>query len=296
MTVADVIERIYRDYLTPPGEQPTRFKVGSGGITASATTLPVSTALLSPEEEGLIGAGQIIELGTEWMMVEAVTGTPPTSITVRRGMYGTTAAIHAADDLITLAPDFPRRVVFDSIGDVVEGLWPKLWSAETTEIVGGMAPVDLPANCEEILEVRGPDSAGRWALLGGWELVTGLPVSATGKSIQFMSVGNQLANVKYRAAATRPTDEDDTLSDLGISESWVKAICVGVVAQVIARVDIDKASVEFITKALESEGMRVGEGADLRNALLQYHQYLVTSLAQGLEASQPSSVVIYPEF
>lgn len=296
MTVADVIERVYRDYLTPPGEQPTRFEVGSGGIDDSATTLPVDTALLSPEEEGLIGVGTIIEIGTEWMLIEAVTGEPPTSLTVRREMYGTTAAAHAADDLITLAPDFPRRVVFDALGDVVEGLWPKLWTAQATEIVGGMAPVDLPANCEEVLEVRGPDSSGRWVLLGGWELISGLPVSATGKSIQFLSVHNQLANVRYRAAAVRPDAEADTLADLDISESWVKAICVGVVAHVIGRVDIDKATVEFITKALEAEGMRVGEGADLRNSLLQYHQYLIGSLSQGLEASQPSAVVIYSEF
>ena len=62
MTIAAVIERVYRDYLLPPDEQPARFAVDTGGITAVATTLPVDAAMLSPEETDLIGAGTLIEV------------------------------------------------------------------------------------------------------------------------------------------------------------------------------------------------------------------------------------------
>lgn len=295
MLVADVIERVYRDYLTPPGEQPTRFKVGTGGIDSSATTLPIDTALLSPEEQGLIGPGAILEVAMEWMLVEAVSGDPPTSLTVRRGMYGTDAAGHSEGDLITLAPTYPRKSVFDAVGDAIEGLWPRLWHIDTELIVTDTTPVDLPEDCEEVLEVRAPDTLGRWVSVEGWEFVTNLPVSTTGKSIQFLASRNAMASVKYRAKATRPTDEDDDLTDLGVEESWVKAICVAAVAHLASGMDLNKATVEFVTKALEMEGVRIGEGSDLRNALLQYHGFLVETLSRGLEASQPGQVVIHAE-
>lgn len=295
MLVADVVERVYRDYLTPPGEQPTRFAVGSGGIDASATTLPVTTTLLSPEELGLIGPGTILEVGLEWMMVESVTGDPPTALTVRRGMYGTTPTAHDSGDIITLAPNHPRRTVFDAVCDAVDGLWPRLWRIGTTEIVTDTTPVDLPSDCEEVLEVRVQDQLGRWSLTAGWELVTGLPVSATGKSIQFLANRGLLANVKYRAKPVRPTAESDDLADLGVDPAWVKAVVVGAAAQVISNTDVSKSTVEFITKALEAEGFRPGEGADVRNSLLQFHGFLLESLARGLDASEPAQVVIVSE-
>lgn len=297
-TIAGVIERCYRDFLLPPDEQPTRFKVDTGGINTVSTTLPVSATLLSPEEQDAIAVGNLIEVvsattGGELMLIEAVTGSPPTSLTVRRNMYDSGAVAHIATDLIYLAPDFPRKTVFEAIADNIEALWPQLWTARTEETYTSPGPVELPESCEEILEVRVFDG-NRWALTGGWELLTDYPLFTSGKAIQWLAAGSgEPLHVKYRASTIRPTSEaDDLADDLNVEEGWVKAIVVGAVAQVLAKEDIDRATVEFITNALQSEGFGVGAGANLRNSLLQYQEYLLRPLRDGLEARHQTQVVI----
>lgn len=300
-TVSDVIERVYRDYLLPPDEQPARLEVGSGGITDSATTLPVDATILSPEEQDLIGPGALIEVvatssgvvvGGELMLVKDVTGDPPTSLDVRRGMFGTTERAAVAGDDVYLAPDFPRQEVFDAVADSIEALWPDLWTVVVEETYANGSPVELPAEVEEILEVRVANN-GRWDLIGGWELLTDYPLASTGKAVQFRGWGNgEAIHVKYRAAPTRPAAEADKLSDLHVSDTWVKAIAVGAAAHVFAGEDIDAATVAFITEALEAEGFSVGAGADVRNSLLQYQDFLMRPLVAGLEARTRTTVVI----
>lgn len=296
-TVAGLIERVYRDYLLPPDEQPARFTVGSGGINSSATALPVSTSLLAPEEIDAIAVGNLIDVvspatGGELMMITSVTGSPPTSLGVRRNMYDSTAAAHAEGDLVYLAPEWPRDSVFSAVADVIEGLWPHLWTVAVEETYATNDPTELPAACEEILEVRMKDGQ-RWALTGGWELLTDFPLYSSGKAIQWLRGGsNDPIHVKYRAAAQRPTAESDDLADLGVEEGWAKAIAVGAVAQLASKKDLSLSTVDFITEAMEAEGFRAGQGADLRNSLLQFQEYLLRPLRDGLEARHRAQIVI----
>lgn len=296
-TIADVIDRVYRDWLLPPSEQPARFEVGAGGVASSATTLPVDTALLSPEEEDLIGPGTVLEVGSELMLVEAVSGDPATSLTVRRGMYGTTAADHDADDLIYLAPDFPRKVIFDAVADTIEALWPDLWAIKVEETYADSTPVELPSDCEDVLMVR-VATGSSWTPAIGWEFISPHPHASTEKALQFSNGANgQAIHVVYRAATTRPTAETDDISDLNVSEGWVKAVTVGAVAQVVAHEDIDRATVEFITGSLAAEGFQAGAGAELRNSLLQYQGFLLEPLKRALAArTHTNQVVLTPFF
>lgn len=70
------------------------YVVGTGDITNSATTLPIADS--SP-----FLVGDVLEIGTERL---EVTADPPTAttLTVKRGVEGTTAAAHTAGDAITL--------------------------------------------------------------------------------------------------------------------------------------------------------------------------------------------------
>ena len=295
-TIADVIERVYRDYLWPPDEQPARFMVDTGGITATATTLPVDTALLSPEEESLIGPGTIIDVvsvdtGGELMLIEA-TDDPPTSLTVRRQMFGTSGVAHIATDLIYLAPGFSRQKVYDAVADAIESLFPRLWTTAVEETFISASPVELPAACEEILEVRFLTN-NHWVMIGGWELLTDYPLTSTEKAIQFFAVDSGSIQVKYRAAPTRPsTDETELLGDdLSVLDSWIKVITVGAAAQMVSGEDVSQATIDFITEALAAEGFPVGAGATLRNSLLQFQDFLIRPLADALEARNRTGIV-----
>ncbi len=296
-TIADVIERVYRDYLWPPDEQPARFAVDTGGITDTATALPVDTALLSPEEESLIGPGTIIEVvstdtGGELMLIEAVTGSPATSLTVRREMFGTSGVAHIATDLIYLAPGFSRQKVYDAVADSIESLFPRLWTTAVEETFISASPVELPAECEEILEVRFLTN-NRWVVIGGWELLTDYPLTSTEKAIQFKAANSGSIQVKYRAAAIRPsTDETEVLlDDLLVLDRWIKIVTVGAAAQMVSGEDVSHATIDFITEALAAEGFPVGAGATLRNSLLQFQDFLIRPLADALEARNRTGIV-----
>lgn len=296
-TVGDIIDRIYRDYLLPPDEQPTRFTINGSGMNASTKHMPVDVSMLSPEEMDLLGPGAVIEAGSELLLVEAAHGASTDSIdalTVRRGMFGTEASPHPAGTIVTVAPDYPRQVVFDALADAIENLWPDLWTIRTTEFwASPSAIVELPADCEEIIEVRSSVGGG-WAYTASWEFLSPYPNVPSGKALQFgLGGGYGHGYVVYKARTKRPQSEADTLESLNVDPSWVKVAAVGAVAHVVANEDIDRLTAEFITRALEVEGFTIGQGTDLRNGLLQYQQFLMEPLRRAVQARTPVSVVVH---
>lgn len=282
-TVANVIDRVYRDWLLPPDEQPARFETNEA-VVAADVEFNVDSSMLAPEEQDLIGPGTLIEVDSELILVTGVTGDPPTNINVRREMFGTTAAAHDNGEIITLAPDWPRQSVFEAVADSIEALWPELWKVKVEETYLSDSPVELPSDCEDVIEVR-VLSSNSWVPVQGWEFLTYFPHASTERAIQYPGLtGTPACHIKYRAATVRPTDETDVLdTDLNVSDSWIKAICAGAVAELIAHEDIDRATVEFITESLANEGFGVGSGADIRNALLQYRNFLLEPLKRSLE-------------
>jgi hypothetical protein len=293
--VASVIDRIHRDFLSPPGEQPSRFTVDTGGITSSATSLPVDPALLNPEEEDLIGAGSLIEVGSELMLVEAVTGDPPTALTVRRAMYGTTAAAHVVDTFIYLTDDnyVPRHSVFTAVADAIESLWPDLWTVGVEETFADRSAIELPATAGEILDMLVLQGS-RWGRQGSWDELQDFPLSSTGNAFQAVGVpSNASLQVYYKKKTTRPAAETDTLASLGVETGWVKLLVVQAVAQLVSRADLSKATVDFITQALEAEaGGPVGSGADIRNALVQFAEFQLQPLKRQLQLKQHDRLII----
>mgnify|MGYP003303071771 CR=1 FL=1 len=106
----------------------------STGVNDSITSIVFDGDMLSIEEEDTLDKGTIIEINQELMIctdLNAVTNT----ITVKRGMKGTTAAAHTAGDIIKISPPFPRKVVFDAVKDQINNLFPTLFAVETQSVV-----------------------------------------------------------------------------------------------------------------------------------------------------------------
>ena len=293
-TIAQVIDRTYRDYLTPPGEQPARFKVGAGGIDSNpaTTTLPVDTAMLQPEEQDLIGVGTLIEGGLELFLVEQVTGDPPTSLEVRREMYDTSAAALSAGDYLYLAGDDAksRKSVFDAVADAITAIYPDLYTIDVSELSGQAGPMELPEDAAEVTDVL-YQSGHSWVPVQGWQDFRNFPHTSSGRAIQTRRVTGVPLLVYYRKAPVRPTAESDELADLFIEDSWVKVIEVGAVAQLMANKDLDQATIDFITEALEAQNFQVGQGADIRNSLIQYQNFLMNPLRRQLALQEDDRVV-----
>ena len=160
-TFGQLIDRTYREYLRPVEEQEPLSQVanldtitGGQGITAAGTTLKYKEGLFTPEEEELIGAGSVLEIDSELLMVEDI-NTVSREITVERGRLGSTAAEHAEDTDIILKPKYPRLNVANAIGDQVIGLFPALYAIKKTTITTASTQfVEMPAGTQRILQSK----------------------------------------------------------------------------------------------------------------------------------------------
>ena len=110
--IGNLVDRTFREYLEPMDDL-VSFTTLSTGVNNSVQSIVFDGDLLSVEEEDALDKGTIIEINQELMMctdLNAVTNT----ITVKRGVKGTTAAAHTAGDIIKISPPYPRKNVICS--------------------------------------------------------------------------------------------------------------------------------------------------------------------------------------
>ena len=130
--IAGVVDRVYREYLEPMDDlQP--YSLLTSGLTDSATTVSFNGDLLTQEEEDIMEAGSIIEIGQELMLCKTLSTTLDT-VDVVRGVRGTTASAHSSGATIKIAPPFPRKNVFDAVCDQIKNLYPTLFAVETKSV------------------------------------------------------------------------------------------------------------------------------------------------------------------
>ena len=286
MTVAALIDRTYREWLTPPNEQPARFEVNNAGVLAAAATSVITeTSWLSPEEEDLIGPGTIIEIERELILVEAVTGTSPDlTLTIRREMLGTSDVQHADGTEIILAPDYSRQSVFDALSDSIDDIWPTLWAVKTALIPTSTTWVEVDDDVEELFDARLLNGTRVDELdPGRYELLLDFPLASSERAVQYDGTvpKGSTAIIRYKAKAIRPTLETNTLASLNIDVSWQKILTVGIAASLLRGSDIEAATQEFITESLAREGFPAGSGESLSNSLLRFQDFLTQRRARS---------------
>lgn len=74
------------------------------------------TSLTSTSATGGIRTGAVIEIDSELMLVTSVSGT---TVNIRRGINGSTAATHTDSTLIYVSPRFPRQQVLEAQRDEI---------------------------------------------------------------------------------------------------------------------------------------------------------------------------------
>lgn len=290
LTVATVIDRIYREYLNPADDFPS-YTLLETGISDSDTSLIYKDDYLTVEEEDLLDIGTRIEIGRELIIVGNIDTSIRTLSALTRGALGTTAASHSADALIYLDPTLTRQAVFDALRNELSGLHPPLYALRSAEVWGGRD--ELPAGAWEVIDARYWDGE-RWVPGGGAEIVQDDPDSSTGISVQMAAPYGSRNLVRYKAAFGEITAESDDLTGatIGFDAAWESALIVGTVAQLVSGLDINAATQEFITEALERQGFPVGSGERLRNALLSYRELLASRANRKLLAREHSPVMV----
>ena len=323
--IGNLVDRTFREYLEPMDDL-VSYTTLSTGVNDSITSIVFDGDMLSIEEEDTLDKGTIIEINQELMIctdLNAVTNT----ITVKRGMKGTTAAAHTAGDIIKISPPFPRKVVFDAVKDQINNLFPTLFAVETQSVAAStgytlLGSFDNPGTNNYLVSIlsaisqytdfaTGSDSTGTVFLPVTSSLVE-LPnpftytdsdgvsrtiTYSTGPSvvhaIQFQSIAQgHTVHVTFKKKFIEPTAETDTLATIGLEPEYEPIIMAGVAAQLLAGKDIPSATTDYISDQLAVSNFPVGSANSVRNSLLQYQQLLVNQARKYLRAKYPEAVSV----
>lgn len=148
MLVSDLIARTKADLY---GNERGLFNLLASSITTTDTQLTTTYDLAA------LSAGAY--LGIEDELIYVWVSPAPKTLTIQRGMLGTTPAAHAAGTFIEVQPRFPQFVIRNALQDEINS-WPNgLYSVASVSLSvsawqRGIDAVGIPSNWLRILEVR----------------------------------------------------------------------------------------------------------------------------------------------
>ena len=281
VTMGNVIDRLYVQYLTPPDDQSIQVRLAAA-ITDDTTTTITLGGFTVPEDEALLRQGSILEIDQELVRV-VVYDDQMSQVTVTRGEYGTTPTTHAIPKLMQLNPPYTRFAVFQAVADNMITLYPKLFTTRQeyiTTVSNGVYPV-ADELCVEVLSAWGEGWSGNTdisaevvdfhQLTGGRSIITNRDY---GGSLWF----------RYRRRMNKATDESDTLEELGVDERWVNIVMAGAAADLIVGRDIPASQTEWVKNVLEAESIRVGTRMSIGGGLRQYRNLLLDDASNEMKA------------
>ena len=318
--IQGLIDRVYREYLEPMDDlQP--YTLLTSGLTDSETTISFNGDLLTQEEEDIMEAGSIIEIGQELMLCKTL-DTVSDQVEVVRGVRGTTATTHTSGDTIKIAPPFPRKVVFDAVCDQIKNLYPTLFAVETKTVTAktGYIPMSGATDNYLVQPIKaisqytdfsaGSDETGIIYAGVAVELVdlpnpfTYTDADGNSQTITYTNNGPNKVNaiqvynvnsghtvfVTFKKKFVEPTAEDNTLAEIGLENEYEPIIMAGVAAQVMAGRDIPTATSDYITDQMSTTNFPVNSAANIRSSLLRYQGDLIEQARKDLRARYPEPV------
>ncbi len=298
IALSTVIDRIFRDYLTPPDEQPAQTTLSAAITTAAATSVALTDNVLSQEEEDSIGAGTILEADRELMRVTSAAAWP--TLTVARGVLGTTAATHLINTVVIVRPKYARQGVFDALADTIEGLNTDLYAVVTSAAFSTTdSLIEVPATVDRILSFSYRnsqyDTTTTRYMPGAVQLLEDLPttISSTGKAIQLHEVPTgRTGFYVYRKGFTRPDAEtyDLTTSAPNFADEWIPLLIFGTLIPLLGGADITTRTQEFVTESMQTQGFPVGSGESISRALIRIYEYLLGKAKASLSRKRPMIV------
>lgn len=320
--IAGLVDRVYREYLEPMDDL-TSYTTLATEVNTSVTSIVFDGDLLTQEEEDAMDAGTIIECEQELMRCTAL-DTVNNTVTVVRGVLGTTAATHIVGKVIKIAPVFPRRNVFDTVCDQIKNLYPTLFSVEVKSITSKTGYIPLSGSTDNHLVApikaisqytdfsAGSDETGTVFAGVAVELVD-LPnpftyTDADGNSQTITYSNNGPDNVKavqiynvnaghtvfvtFKKKFVTPTLETDTLATVGLEDEYEPIIMAGVAAQMISGRDIPTATADYITDQIGTSNFPVNSAGNIRTSLLRYQADLIEQARKDLRARYPEPVTV----
>jgi hypothetical protein len=261
----------------------------SSGVDASVLTITVDDA------SGLRPG--IIEIDSECIYVRSITGNVLTVAPDGRGWDGTTAVTHLANARVTANPPYPRWRLEDAINDALVGVFPDIFGIGTTSFTynPSITTYSMPADAEDIVkvttEVNGPSQ--EQVQINKYTFNSNAPTGAfaTGNCITLGEAGDpgRTITVVYTKQPSRLATGDD-LVDSGLRETARSVVVFGALADLVARVDPARATVDSAAASEFADTQRVGTATQLAAQLTARYQMELTKEQGRLRKAHPPRV------
>lgn len=294
-TLGQLVDRTLRDWLEPADDQPTRASLAAG-LAVDATSLTYDPAMLSPEEEELLGPGTLIQIGAEEILVGDIDETTNTLSDLKRAQNGTVPTVHAAGDLIFPTPVWRRRAVVDALGDAIVKLYPELYRILSSNemSLSSTSYTEVPAAvARDLVAVK--HFLGSCSSTSGYEaytvrLLSPFPAVSSGKAVVVDAASSVSGYLVYKAKFARPTSENDDLTVFGVQQDWEQIVILDAVAYLIAGREMDLATQERLSQQLEQQGYPAGTPSQVRDSILRYRELMVNRAQDALRVEHPVTV------
>lgn len=286
MLVSDVIDRCLDRNLYPAGKGRPAFRVLSGSINDSVTSV-VFTASTTKDPS----PDSVYEIESELLLGSDFNPDTDTATINERGWLETTAASHASGLKAWINPTFPRIHVQNALQDLIRLLYP--WGVykrtiDTTLNYSDTAPVSLPTGTLRLLSVRAYNPP-YWSdpLVNGRDF--DYFSDATTQQIQLYRGGTpgQDLRIVYAADFDVSTFTEATnLSTVGIPDDLQPFLSFGTAGLLLSDREIPRVQLDEIRKALSAVAGQVAVGSSLQigQAMLQtFESRYVAASAKRLD-------------
>jgi len=279
-TVGNVIDRLLVQWLTPPDDQYAQIRLAAD-ITDTLVNEVIVHSFTIAEDEALLRQGSIVEVDQELLRVVSWDSAKKI-MTVTRGEYGTTPAVHSVPKLMNLNPPYTRASIFEAVADNIIQLYPKLFTA-STELLSGVSGNVLSINDDLAVEITEIWSGDFQSTIDVDGRIVDYHPSAGGRAV-ITNVPISTAWVRWKRRFGRAEAETDLLEDLGLDERWVTIVMVGAAADLMVGRDIPAARTEWVKSVLEAENIRVGTRMSISGGLRQYRGLLLDEFSKEMKA------------
>lgn len=199
-----------------------------------------STALEATVDDASIVSRGRIEIDSELLVVDSIDTTlnkvffPPFG----RGSDGTTAATHAANAKVTVQPLYPRKVVADTLNQVIRAVSDTLFGIDIVELTAHPTRVSyqLPSTTERVLSVQySYDTISKDVVYArDWSFDQQSDWS-TGKGLLLYDTPKPGDPIRVTVAVTPETlAEGDNFSESKLPDSAWDVITLGAVARLLS--------------------------------------------------------------
>ena len=213
-----------------------------------------------------------------------------------RGFQGTSPAPHSQYAQITLAPTFPRVMIKKAINDVINGLYPKLWSVAsyTFTFNASQTTYPLPDDVESIIYMswQTTGSSLEWLPINRWraDLMANVAAFNTQKTVNLYEniQPGRTVQVWYTTIPnTLDSNTDDYADVTGLPASSVEVVILGACYKLLSYVDAGRINLSSAEADLNDTKIPSAAGVASSRYIYALYQQRLNDEALKLQDKYP---------